>query len=123
MKYLIALLNHAIFVNVNYHNSFYCRPTKSVEIGNIILKLKNSRSDLNVLPVKILKLVYDILSAPISLLINCSFSTGIFPETLKDALIVPIFKKGEPTDIGNYRPISILPTLSKILEKLYGLSY
>ena len=119
-------LNHEIpnsatqpcdFLNVNYHNSFYCRPTKSVEIGNIILKLKNSRSDLNLLPVKILKLVYDILSAPISLLINCSFSTGIFPETLKDALIVPMFKKGEPTDIGNYRPISILPTLSKILEK------
>ena len=50
----------------------------------------------------------------------CSFSlnTGIFPEQLKIAKITPIFKKGEKYILGNYRPISILPVISKVLERI-----
>src|SRR6218665_36205 len=47
-----------------------------------------------------------------------SFSTGIVPEALKIAKVVPIFKGGNSEDIANYRPISILPYFSKILEKV-----
>ena len=43
---------------------------------------------------------------------------GIFPDSLKTALIVPIYKKGEPLDVNNYRPISILSVLSKIFERI-----
>ena len=49
---------------------------------------------------------------------NLSFSTGIFPDKLKMARVVPIFKKGDKSIPGNYRPISILPIISKLFEKL-----
>ena len=51
-------------------------------------------------------------------IINKSFSLGIFPDVLKIARVVPIFKGGFTSELINYRPISILPSLSKIFERL-----
>jgi hypothetical protein len=51
-------------------------------------------------------------------LINESISAGIFPEVLKKAKVIPIFKKGDKTKMNNYRPISLLPVLSKVFEKV-----
>ena len=48
---------------------------------------------------------------------NISFFTGKFPKQCKTANITPIFKKGNKLDSSNYRPISLLPNISKILEK------
>lgn len=53
---------------------------------------------------------------PLSFLINLSTETGIFPEGLKLARVTPIFKKGDHNDLSNYRPISILCSVSKIFE-------
>ena len=50
-------------------------------------------------------------------LINTCFQTGIFPKSLKKAVVLPLFKKEDPEIMSNYRPISILPPLSKIIEK------
>ena len=58
------------------------------------------------------------LAAPLSYLYNCSFQLGIFLDSLKIAKVLPIYKSEEKPKIGNYRPISILSTISKILEKL-----
>ena len=55
---------------------------------------------------------------PISVLVNISLRSGIFPDIYKIAKVVPIYKSKNKEDIGNYRPISLLPTLSKILEKI-----
>ena len=52
------------------------------------------------------------------MLINLSLLNGIFPSKLKLAKVVPIYKKNEDTNISNYRPISLLPTFSKIFEKV-----
>ena len=46
---------------------------------------------------------------------NLSLNTGIFPDRMK---VIPIFKKGEKSSISNYRPISVLPCFSKILERI-----
>ena len=51
-------------------------------------------------------------------IINQSFNTGIVPGNLKTAKVIPIFKSGDNTVLNNYRPISILPAISKVLEKL-----
>ena len=62
--------------------------------------------------------MHTVLAEPITKLINSSTSSEVFHECLKCARIVPIFKKGEPTNMSKYRPIAILPTISKIFEKI-----
>ena len=63
------------------------------------------------------KVVGTIVAAPIAKLVNNSITEGKFPDVLKRAKIVPIFKGGNSKAMSNYRPIAILPTLSKIFEK------
>jgi hypothetical protein len=58
------------------------------------------------------------ISSPLAYICNKSLSTGIFPSRLKYSEITTIHKKGDKTDMLNYRPISLLPTFSKILEKV-----
>ena len=55
---------------------------------------------------------------PLLYTINLSYNQGIVPHEHKIAHVVPIFKNGDLTEVNNYRPISILPFFSKILEKL-----
>jgi len=92
-------------------------PVTSDEVGRIIASIKISKQDINSISVKLLKYSRDFLSQPISHLINMSFIYGIFPDLYKKACVTPIFKKGNALDINNYRPISILPLYSKIIEK------
>ena len=51
-------------------------------------------------------------------LINASIKNGDFPQELKIADVTPTFKKGDATDVSNYRPISVLPSVSKIYERI-----
>ena len=51
---------------------------------------------------------------------NCSISTGIFPDQWKTTVTVPVHKKSDVFDISNYRPISLLPLISKVFEKIVG---
>ena len=66
---------------------------------------------------KIIKLAANVLSPSIAMLINKSLLTGTFPSQFKLAKVFPIHKGGDKTDPSNYRPISILPTVSKIFER------
>ena len=66
---------------------------------------------------QILKLASTVLSPSITALINKSIETATFPDQLKMAKLYPIHKGGSKSDPANYRPISILPTISKIFEK------
>lgn len=67
---------------------------------------------------KLVKYIRLSLLKPITLIINQMLHTGIFPNKLKIAKINPIYKKGDENLFTNYRPISLLPTLSKIFEKV-----
>ena len=64
----------------------------------------------------LLKLIGNAISKSITLIINQSLTTGIFPDRLKIAKVIPIFKKDSKKLIKNYRPISVLPVISKIFE-------
>ena len=64
-----------------------------------------------------LKLAAPIIALSITKFIHLSFSLNVFPSRWKTAKVTPIFKSGDPTDVTNYRPISVLPILSKIAER------
>ena len=81
------------------------------------LKAKSS-CGVDGLSVKLLKLIKDDISTSLTLVINQSLLSGIFPDQLKIAKVIPIYKKDDPAVFGNYRPISILPAISKIFEKV-----
>ena len=70
------------------------------------------------IPVFLYKILPPIISPTVSMLFNNSMSEGIFPECFKTSKIIPIFKSGDSNSTVNYRPISMLPFLSKIFEKL-----
>ena len=67
---------------------------------------------------KLLKETIDIILIPLTHIIHQSFISGIVPENMKIAIIIPIFKSGNQEIMNNYRPISLLPAFSKLLEKL-----
>jgi hypothetical protein len=59
-----------------------------------------------------------VIAGPLTEVINSSITTGAFPEEWKEAIVVPILKKGDPKEPKNYRPVSCLPAASKVLEKV-----
>ncbi len=67
---------------------------------------------------KLLKSIKGAVVKPITIIINQMIDTGIFPDKLKIAKIVPIYKKDDETGFINYRHISLLPTIFKIFEKI-----
>jgi len=68
---------------------------------------------------QLLKQMKHELAEPISVIINQSITSGIFPDTLKVAKIIPFHKKNDIHLFDNYRPVSILPSISKVFEKFY----
>ena len=90
------------------------------ETLNVLNKLDTNKScGPDLLPAKILKLTAIIIAEPLTKLFNKSLQSGVYPTLWKHANIKPIFKnKGSPSDPTNYRPISLLPCLSKVFEKI-----
>lgn len=98
---------------------FEFSPTSFNTVRDILKSLKNSNTkDVYGLSTNVLKGVSNIIINPITKLINLCIKNNIFPNKLKEALVIPIFKKGDPEDPNNYRPISLLPIISKIFEKV-----
>ena len=107
------------FMGERTSNSFFMAPSVPQEISEIISLLKTGKSlGPNSIPMKILKILCPLISASLSQIINESFQSGIFPEKMKLAKVIPLFKKGCPLTASNYRPISLLSVFSKITEKV-----
>ena len=81
------------------------------------LRTKNS-SGHDGISTKLLKFISPALLKPLTIVINQSLITGIFPDKLKIAKVIPLFKKNDASVIDNYRPISLLPSISKLFEKV-----
>ena len=100
-------------------DTFFTLPFITLEqVLSYINKLECSKATgLDGIGPRIFKIAAYAISPSIAMLINKSTVTGIFPTQLKQAKVLPIFKGGTKSDPSNYRPISTLPTISKIFEK------
>lgn len=74
----------------------------------------------NDINMKTVKKVIEGISEPLTYIYNLSFQTGKFPNKMKIAKVVPLYKTGDRHHLTNYRPVSLLPQFSKILEKLFN---
>jgi hypothetical protein len=100
-------------------NSFVLLDTDPAEVNEVIISLKsNSAPGWDNVPSCFIKLAKNALIPIICHLANLCFRQGIFPSALKKSIITPVHKGGNEEILGNYRPISVLPSISKILEKL-----
>ena len=110
--------SHSDYLNDPNNRSIFLKPTSSTEIANIIISLNSNKANgPESISTNILKMLAPNMSTMLSKIINLSFSTGIFPDCLKLADIVPVHKKESKLLVENYRPISLLSNISKIFEK------
>ena len=98
--------------SIQYH------PTSAAEVEVILDKLKITKGNIYSVPVFILKKVTGAISPILSALFNSSINESLFPSLFKTATVTPVHKTGSYNDVKMYRPISILPTLSKVFERL-----
>jgi hypothetical protein len=111
LHYLLQSFNTP-FPNINL------KFLSSKEVENIIKSFKTKNSaGYDEISTKLLKISSPFISSPLTYIWNKSIS-GIFPDLLKYALVKPLFKKGDRSSISNYRPICMLSSFSKVIEKV-----
>ena len=88
------------------------------ELRKVIMESPSKSCALDPLPTPLLKLCVDELLPSISIIINKSLSSGYMPKQFKEAIIIPIPKKANIKELTNFRPISNLPFLSKVIERI-----
>ena len=113
-------LNFTQYLQTPLNQNFFFNSVTANEIVLIIHSLENSKATgPHSIPTEILKLIKANICHPLKEIINLSFATGIYPDALKIARVIPIFKnKGDELQVYNYRPISLLSNVNKIFEKL-----
>lgn len=114
------------FKNKQYHqdhieriaDTLYLHPVSETEIYKEIMSLKDGKSPgYDRITTKCLKSIADLIVEPLTHIVNTAFGTGVFPRIYKKAVIKAIYKAGKKDEVGNYRPISLISNLAKIVEK------
>ncbi len=107
------------FLPTPHNRSMFLDPITSSDVINIVSKLKNKTSrGYDNISTKLVKQSIQYIATPLTHIVNLSMNTGIVPSNMKIARVIPIFKSGNQHLFNNYRPISLLPAFSKVLEKI-----
>ena len=88
----------------------------SETIKSYVSSLSSNKAITDHLPLRVIKAIFPIIMHSVTHIVNLSLSTGQFPDSCKLAVVSPIFKGGDANDPNDYRPISILPLVSKCIE-------
>ena len=111
--------NHKAYLMNKVENSFFLHFTTEREIIREINNLDCKKSPgYDNISVKFIQAAKNLVAKPLMLIFNKAITSGQYPDALKIAKVIPLFKKGDNTLITNYRPISLLSLLNKIFEKL-----
>lgn len=113
-----AQVNHGKNTLCTQVNSMAVIETDNEEVEQITMGLRNCAVGWDGVPASLLKAARSTLVPIMTHIFNLCLSTGTFPYVFKIALVHPIYKGGDRHSVSNYRPISVLTTLSKILEKI-----
>ena len=107
------------FLKTNAQKTFQFNQITEERVKKAIDMINNKNSaGIDGISNRLLKLIKHEIALPLSLIVNHSLQNGIFPQKLKTAKVMPIFKDNDDMSVANYRPISILPSISKIFEKI-----
>lgn len=110
------------FLTTPNENSVFLSPTTQQEIFAVFISLSNSRSrDVDGICIRPIKYVLDCILPALEHIYNLCLHSGVFPDKMKRAKVVVIYKSGDKNNFSNYRPISILPAFSKALEKIISI--
>ena len=106
------------YIQQDILGTLYFDPVTENEICKIIGSFKDSAAGWDDLKSSMIKHIKESIIVPLVHICNRSFATGIFPSELKIANVVPIYESGDEMAFSNYRPVSVLPVFSKLLERL-----
>ena len=120
---LAGQINHNgninMFLDKPVPHTIYLTPVTDTEIINEINKLKPGKAaGIDAIPSKLLKAAPSAIAPSLTHIFNRVFATGTYPESLKISKVIPIYKKGDCTLPENYRPISLLSCINRLLEKV-----
>ena len=102
-------------------NSMFLTATTEEETSKIVNQFDSKIStDSSNIGMIVVKKVFGAICKPFTNICNQSFVTGVFPDKMKTAKVIPLFKSNEKNMFTNYRPVSLLSQFSKILEKLFN---
>ena len=108
------------YLGESIEQSLFMRPVDEEEVITTVTGCtKKKSSDFEDISMDTVAKVVSVICKPLAHICNISFRTGVFPSRMKIAKVIPMFKSGTKTDVTNYRPISLLPQFSKVLEKLF----
>ena len=123
--YKICLVTH---ITVDTDPLYYVKPSDRVfsferinvqEVVNLVKGIDGGKATgLDNIPCKLLKIAADVVAPSLTCIFNQSLLTGIYPSDWKLAKVTAISKNGSKTDLNNYRPISVIPAVAKIFEKI-----
>ena len=100
-------------------SSFSMRTPSVNTVFSILSKIDETKATgLDRIPSKLLKMAADIVAPSLTSIFSKSILTGIYPNDWKEAKVTPLFKKCLKSDPNNYRPISVIPVVSKVFEKI-----
>ena len=109
------------FLKNQVSDSMYMYPVTEKEVSEIVSGCKSKTSyGHDEISMTTVKHVIKQIVRPLTYIFNRSLITGIFPNDMKTAKVIPVFKSGDRLQFSNYRPISLLPQFSKILEKIFN---
>ena len=121
-KALVKYRDHPSIIKIRSYfgeeSTFNFSEVTAEKVNKIVMSLNSSKATSGNISTKLIKLASKVCSPKLASCINSAIKSAKFPDPLKFAKVTPVFKKGDQTLVQNYRPISILPTVSKIFEKV-----